>query len=187
MLRCTPGILLSEAQPLLRVFMSLCLFLVASFTFYLAETDPDLGPAKDADDNVISFVSLDTSESPFSGSGDEDPAGALIVSNVTSDGFHVTWDSNKHVGFESYTVEVKDFSGKWSEEVHLRKEVTATRIYGLRAFTEYQVRLYGISDNQRSSLLEAVAVTGRNFHLGFIHSLISRVSTIKCTCIWFSE
>uniref|UniRef100_A0A8C1EHC1 Tenascin Ca n=1 Tax=Cyprinus carpio carpio TaxID=630221 RepID=A0A8C1EHC1_CYPCA len=38
--------------------------------------------------------------------------------------------------------------------------VNDTRICGLKASTEYQVRLYGISNNQRSSLLEAVAVTG---------------------------
>ncbi|KAI7813166.1 putative tenascin-like [Triplophysa rosa] len=134
----------------------------ASFTFYIAETDPELSSANDSEDNVISFVSLDTLESPFSGSGDEDPPDTLIVSNVTSDGFDLMWDSNKHVGFESYTVEVKDFSGKWSEDVHLQKEVTATRIHGLRASTEYQVRLYGKSNDQRSSLLDAVAVTAPN-------------------------
>uniref|UniRef100_A0A8C1EH65 Tenascin Ca n=1 Tax=Cyprinus carpio carpio TaxID=630221 RepID=A0A8C1EH65_CYPCA len=45
--------------------------------------------------------------------------------------------------------------------------VNDTRICGLKASTEYQVRLYGISNNQRSSLLEAVAVTGINLLLGF--------------------
>lgn len=141
-------------------------FFVASFTFYIAETDPELNSANDSDDNVISFVFLDTSENPFMGSGDEDPPDTLIVSNVTSDGFDLMWDSNKHVGFESYTIEVKDFSGKWSEDVHLHKEVTTTRIQGLRASTEYQVRLYGKSKDQRSSLLDTVAVTGINFLLG---------------------
>uniref|UniRef100_A0A673JYV2 Tenascin-like n=1 Tax=Sinocyclocheilus rhinocerous TaxID=307959 RepID=A0A673JYV2_9TELE len=62
--------------------------------------------------------------------------------------------------FLVYTVELKDFSGKWKEEVHLHGEVNDTKIRGLKASTEYQVRLYGISNNQRSSLLEAVAVTG---------------------------
>uniref|UniRef100_A0A672RMD0 Tenascin-like n=1 Tax=Sinocyclocheilus grahami TaxID=75366 RepID=A0A672RMD0_SINGR len=62
--------------------------------------------------------------------------------------------------FLVYTVELKDFSGKWKEEVHLHGEVNDTKIRGLKASTEYQVRLYGISNNQRSSILEAVAVTG---------------------------
>uniref|UniRef100_A0A672KJN0 Tenascin-like n=1 Tax=Sinocyclocheilus grahami TaxID=75366 RepID=A0A672KJN0_SINGR len=62
--------------------------------------------------------------------------------------------------FLVYTVELKDFSGKWKEEVHLHGEVNDTKIRGLKASTEYQVRLYGISNSQRSSLLEAVAVTG---------------------------
>ncbi|XP_050965710.1 tenascin isoform X4 [Labeo rohita] len=131
----------------------------ASFTFYLANTFPEFGSAKGSDDNVISFVSLDNSEIPFSGSGYEDPTGTLTVSNITSDGFDLAWESNKHVGYDSYTVELKDFSGKWKEEVHLHAEVNDTKIRGLKASTEYQVRLYGISNNQRSSLLEAVAVT----------------------------
>lgn len=144
-------------------FIRCCLFLVASFTFYLANTFPELGSAKDTDDNVISFVPLDNSESPFSGRGYEDPAGALTVSNVTSDGFDLSWESNLHIGYDSYTVELKDFSGKWNKEVHLNVEVNDTIIRGLRASTEYQVRLYGISNNQRSSLLETVAVTGINY------------------------
>ncbi|XP_059405429.1 tenascin isoform X3 [Carassius carassius] len=131
----------------------------ASFTFYLANTFPELGSAKGTDDNVISFVSLDNSEIPFSGSGHEDPTGTLTVSNVTSEGFDLAWESHKHTGYDSYTVELKDFSGKWKEEVHLHGEVNDTKIRGLKASTEYQVRLYGISNKQRSSLLEAVAVT----------------------------
>uniref|UniRef100_A0A673JRY1 Tenascin-like n=1 Tax=Sinocyclocheilus rhinocerous TaxID=307959 RepID=A0A673JRY1_9TELE len=75
--------------------------------------------------------------------------------------------------FLVYTVELKDFSGKWKEEVHLHGEVNDTKIRGLKASTEYQVRLYGISNNQRSSLLEAVAVTGINFLLGFTSSSTS--------------
>uniref|UniRef100_A0A8C1EJ65 Tenascin Ca n=1 Tax=Cyprinus carpio carpio TaxID=630221 RepID=A0A8C1EJ65_CYPCA len=51
--------------------------------------------------------------------------------------------------------------------------VNDTRICGLKASTEYQVRLYGISNNQRSSLLEAVAVTGINLLLGFNVSDVS--------------
>lgn len=151
--------------------MCFCLFLVASFTFYLANTFPELGSPKGTDDNVISFVSLDNSEIPFSGSRYKDPTGTLTVSNVTSDGFDLAWESHKHIGYDSYTVELKDSSGKWKEEVHLHGEVNDTRIRGLKASTEYQVRLYGISNNQRSSLLEAVAVTGINFLLGFTSSV----------------
>ncbi len=155
-----------------------CLFLVASFTFYLANTFPELGSAKGTDDNVISFVSLDNSEIPFSGSEYEDPTGTLALSNVTSEGFDLAWESNKYAGYDSYTVELKDFSGKWKEEVHLHGEVNDTKIRGLKASTEYQVRLYGISNNQRSSLLEAVAVTGIHFLLGF-KSSVSAITTLR--------
>uniref|UniRef100_A0A8C1EGI9 Tenascin Ca n=1 Tax=Cyprinus carpio carpio TaxID=630221 RepID=A0A8C1EGI9_CYPCA len=58
--------------------------------------------------------------------------------------------------------------------------VNDTRICGLKASTEYQVRLYGISNNQRSSLLEAVAVTGINLLLGFKSSVrFSAIATLK--------
>uniref|UniRef100_A0A8C1WBP7 Zmp:0000000846 n=1 Tax=Cyprinus carpio TaxID=7962 RepID=A0A8C1WBP7_CYPCA len=79
----------------------------------------------------------------------------------------VTASTGERLLLKNYTVELKDFSGKWKEEVHLHGEVNDTRIRGLKASTEYQVRLYGISNNQRSSLLEAVAVTGINLLLGF--------------------
>ncbi|XP_021332060.1 tenascin isoform X4 [Danio rerio] len=132
----------------------------ASFTFYLANAFPEFGSAKGADDNIISFVSLENSETPFSGSGLEDPiGGSFTISNVSSHGFDLMWDSNKLSGFDSFTVEVTDFSGMWKEEVHLNGKVNDTKIRGLKSSTEYQVRLYGLSNNQRSSLLEAVAVT----------------------------
>ncbi|XP_056110839.1 tenascin isoform X2 [Rhinichthys klamathensis goyatoka] len=150
----------------------------ASFTFYLANTFPELGSAKGTDDNVISFVPLDNSESPFSGSGYEDPTGTLTVSNVTSDGFDLSWESNMHIGYDSYTVELKDFSGKWNKEVHLNGEVNGTKIRGLRASTEYQVRLYGISNNQRSSLLEAVAVTAQSTSPDVVALTVKSVSTM---------
>ncbi|KAK7163953.1 hypothetical protein R3I94_002621 [Phoxinus phoxinus] len=150
----------------------------ASFTFYLANTFPELGSAKGTDDNVISFVPLDNSEIPFSGSGYEDPTGTLTVSNVTSDGFDLSWESNLHIGYDSYTVELKDFSGKWNKEVHLHGEVNDTRIRGLRASTEYQVRLYGISNNQRSSLLEAVAVTAQSTSPEVVALTVKSVSTM---------
>uniref|UniRef100_A0A8C1EH44 Tenascin Ca n=1 Tax=Cyprinus carpio carpio TaxID=630221 RepID=A0A8C1EH44_CYPCA len=79
----------------------------------------------------------------------------------------VTASTGERLLLKNYTVELKDSSGKWKEEVHLHGEVNDTRICGLKASTEYQVRLYGISNNQRSSLLEAVAVTGINLLLGF--------------------
>lgn len=148
-------------------FMCSCLFPVASFTFYLANAFPEFGSAKGADENIISFVSLENSETPFSGSGLEDPIGdSFTISNVSSHGFDLMWDSNKLAGFDSFTVEVTDFSGMWKEEVHLNGKVTDTKIRGLKSSTEYQVRLYGLSNNQRSSLLEAVAVTGIGFLLG---------------------
>ncbi|XP_056313262.1 tenascin isoform X7 [Danio aesculapii] len=153
----------------------------ASFTFYLANAFPEFGSAKGADDNIISFVSLENSETPFSGSELEDPiGGSFTISNVSSHGFDLMWDSNKLAGFDSFTVEVTDFSGMWKEEVHLNGKVNDTKIRGLKSSTEYQVRLYGLSNNQRSSLLEAVAVTApKSTSPDVVALTVKRVSTTQ--------
>ncbi|TRZ01297.1 hypothetical protein DNTS_018629 [Danionella cerebrum] len=130
----------------------------SSFTFYLANPFPELSSSTNSEENLISFVSL---ESSFSGSGFEDLRGSLNVSNVTSDGFALTWETNKLAGFDSYAVEVNDFSGIW-KEVPLEGKVNEAEIRGLRPSTEYQARLYGVSKSERSLLLEAVAVTAKS-------------------------
>ncbi|MBN3299486.1 TENA protein, partial [Amia calva] len=91
------------------------------------------------------------------GMGREDDIGALTVVGATSDGFHLSWNME---AFDSYTVECRDTMGLWDKmETHLPGDATGTRIRGLRAATAYQIRLYGIINNQRSTPLEAVAVT----------------------------
>ncbi|XP_026863761.2 tenascin isoform X2 [Electrophorus electricus] len=131
----------------------------ASFTFYLANSFPELNTTKDSDDNFISFTSLEISESQRTGTGHEDLPGTLTVSNITSDGFDISWVPKPHILFDSYIVEIQDFSGKFNHEVHLHGQAASSRIHDLHASTKYQIRLYGISNSQRSSPLEAVAIT----------------------------
>lgn len=107
---------------------------------------------------------------------DEEP-GTLTVSGVMHDGFDLSWNLTAHSIYDSFTVEYTDIRQLWDmREVPLPGDVTATSIRGLKALTEYQIKLYGEIQNQRSALLEAVAVTGitaffriRDAQCSFLH------------------
>lgn len=137
-------------------------FFVASFTFYLAGSDDrEPTPRTGSDDNVISFVYLDPSDTQFSGMEPEDELGTLTVSGITPEGFDLSWKLKDHAVYDSFAVECKDTQRLWDvREVQLPGDVAGSRIQGLRPLTEYQIKLYGITTSQRSALLEAVAVTG---------------------------
>ncbi|XP_044189676.1 tenascin isoform X3 [Thunnus albacares] len=133
----------------------------ASFTFYLSDSDDrELTTPAGSEDNVISFAYLDTSESHFSGTEPDDELGTLTISGATPDGFDLTWELKGHGVYDSFAVEYKDTQRlQDAREVRLPGNATGSRIQGLNASTEYQLKLYGITGSQRSALLEAVAVT----------------------------
>ncbi|XP_042079200.1 tenascin isoform X4 [Haplochromis burtoni] len=133
----------------------------ASFTFYLADSDDrELATPTGLEDNVISFVYLDPSESQFSGTEPEDEPGVLTVSSVTSDGFDLSWKLKARGVYDSFALEYKDTQRLWDmREVQLPGDAHGSRIHGLTASTEYLIKLYGITGSQRAALLEAVAIT----------------------------
>uniref|UniRef100_A0A6Q2ZAM7 Zmp:0000000846 n=1 Tax=Esox lucius TaxID=8010 RepID=A0A6Q2ZAM7_ESOLU len=66
-----------------------------------------------------------------------------------------------HFAYDSYVLECRDTLGLWDvKEVHLHGDATGSKIQGLRESTKYRVKLYGIINSQRSTPLEAVAITG---------------------------
>ncbi|XP_036070292.1 tenascin isoform X1 [Oryzias melastigma] len=131
----------------------------ASFTFYLAISDDrELTASAASEDNLISFVYLNPPESHFSGTEPEDTLGTLTVSGVTPDGFDLTWKANQV--YDNFTVEYKESLPLGDvREVQLPGDASGSRIRGLKASTEYQIKLYGVKNSQRSALLEAVAFT----------------------------
>ncbi|MBN3323873.1 TENA protein, partial [Atractosteus spatula] len=132
----------------------------SSFTFYLADSILELTTPQISEDNVFSFMPLDNTDPEFSGMGHEDEIGALKVWGVTADGFRLSWDTEAYNEYDSYVVECRDTVGLWEKlETLLPGDSTGTVIRGLRAATEYRVKLYGVTASQRSSPLEAVAVT----------------------------
>nr|XP_033502701.1 tenascin isoform X4 [Epinephelus lanceolatus] len=134
----------------------------ASFTFYLADSDDrELTTPTGSEDNVISFVYLDPLESQFPvGTEPEDELEKLTISGITPDGFDLSWKLNAHSVYDSLAVECKDTQRLWDvRKFQLPGDANGSRIQGLNASTEYQIKLYGIAGSQRSALLEAVAVT----------------------------
>lgn len=154
-------------------FLDLCLFvfLVASFTFYLADSDDrELTTPTGSEDNVISFVYLDPSESQISvGMEPDNELGKLTISGITPDGFDLSWKLKALSIYDSLAVEYKDTQRLWDvREVQLPGDATGSRIQSLNASTEYQIKLYGLTSSQRSALLEAVAVTGISFSFSLL-------------------
>ncbi|XP_072228122.1 tenascin-like [Leuresthes tenuis] len=133
----------------------------ASFTFYLADSDDrKLVTPKGSEDNVISFVYLEPSESQFSGTEPEDEHGSLTISGITPDGFDLSWKLKPQDVYDNFAVEYEDTQRLWDvRQVQLPGDAHGSRISGLNASTEYQIKLYGLKNSQRSALLEAVAVT----------------------------
>ncbi|XP_049460143.1 tenascin isoform X1 [Epinephelus fuscoguttatus] len=134
----------------------------ASFTFYLADSDDrELTTPTGSEDNVISFVYLDPLESQFPvGTEPEDELEKLTISGIAPDGFDLSWKLDAHSVYDSLAVECKDTQRLWDvRKFQLPGDANGSRIQGLNASTEYQIKLYGIAGSQRSALLEAVAVT----------------------------
>lgn len=140
----------------------LVVFLVASFTLYLSDSDDhELSSSPGSEDDTVSFVFLDSSESQFSGAEPEDKLGTLTISGVMADGFDLSWNLTSHRVYDRFSVEYRDTQRLWDvREFQLPGDATGSRIQGLQASTEYQLKLYGIRSSQRTELLEAVAVTG---------------------------
>lgn len=132
---------------------------LASFTFYLADPDDrELTPPTASEDSPINSVSLDPQ---LSGTEPEDGPGALAVSGIAHDGFVLSWNLTARALYDSFAVEFSDIQQLWDvQEVLLPGDATGASIRGLKALTEYQIKLSGVIGNQRSALLEAVAVTG---------------------------
>uniref|UniRef100_A0A669DF34 Tenascin C n=1 Tax=Oreochromis niloticus TaxID=8128 RepID=A0A669DF34_ORENI len=131
------------------------------------------------EDNVISFVYLDPSESQFSGTEPEDEPGVLTISSVTSDGFDLSWKLKARGVYDSFALEYKDTQRLWDmREVQLPGDAHGSRIHGLTASTEYLIKLYGITGSQRAALLEAVAITGLSTPRGLHFSEVTDSSAV---------
>uniref|UniRef100_G3PTD5 Zmp:0000000846 n=1 Tax=Gasterosteus aculeatus TaxID=69293 RepID=G3PTD5_GASAC len=112
-----------------------------------------------------------------------EPEDELTVSGVTPDGFDLTWTLKAHGVYDSLTVAYKDARPlRDAREAQLPGDAAGSRIRGLNASTEYQIKLYGITGSQRSALLEAVAVTVSQPVVGELY--ISNITSESFSISW---
>uniref|UniRef100_A0A4W3HYK5 Tenascin C n=1 Tax=Callorhinchus milii TaxID=7868 RepID=A0A4W3HYK5_CALMI len=83
----------------------------------------------------------------------------LSVSNVTSDGFTLTWTTDDSA-FDIFHIKIRDSQKESAPLDHsVAGELRTADIRGLRDGTEYEITVHGIAEGQRSQALSTVANT----------------------------
>lgn len=84
----------------------------------------------------------------------------LVISNVTSDRFSLSWQTGKNT-FDNFVVEVREAAAPSQAMGRtLSGDTRSTVMAGLRASTQYNVKLYGSTGGQNTQPLHDVATTG---------------------------
>lgn len=88
----------------------------------------------------------------------------LVVSNITSDRFSLSWRTGENA-FDNFIVEVRE-SALPSQAMGrtLPGEVRSTVMAGLKASTRYNIKLYANAGGQNTQPLFDVATTGITLH-----------------------
>lgn len=88
----------------------------------------------------------------------------LVVSNITSDRFSLSWRTGEKA-FDNFIVEVRE-SALPSQAMGraLPGEVRSTVMAGLKASTSYNIKLYGSTGGRNTQPLFDVATTGITLH-----------------------
>uniref|UniRef100_A0A8C5AD26 Tenascin C n=1 Tax=Gadus morhua TaxID=8049 RepID=A0A8C5AD26_GADMO len=109
------------------------------------------GVSKGSRTNAVSSVASTAAEPDLS---------RLVVSNITSDRFSLSWQTGEKA-FHNFIVEVRE-SATPSRAMGraLSGDARATVMTGLKAATQYDIKLYASSGGQNSQPLFAVATTG---------------------------
>ena len=86
--------------------------------------------------------------------------GNLYVSNLTSEGFSMSWNGTQgHV--DGYVLEIIDSDWLTEPREHnISGDVRSYDVIGLRPSTDYVAYLYGVSKGSRTNAVSSVASTG---------------------------
>lgn len=118
--------------------------------------------------NEYIFLSLIANEPDLSG---------LVVSNITSDRFSLSWRAGEKA-FDNFVVEVRE-SALPSQAMGrvLPADVRSTVMAGLKASTSYGIKLYGSARGRNTQPLFALATTGIASHAFLVpETVLYRVS-----------
>lgn len=106
--------------------------------------------------NILYFPPLHVAEEP--------DLSNLVVSNITSDRFSLSWQTGQKP-FDNFIVELRE-SAMPSQAMGrvVPGDVRSTVMAGLKASTSYDIKLYGSAGAQNTQALFGVATTGISLH-----------------------
>lgn len=84
----------------------------------------------------------------------------LFVSDVTADSFRLSWAASEDT-FDRFVIKIRDSKRvAHPQEYSVRGDERTKVLTGLMSGTEYEIELYGVTLDQRSQPITAVAHTG---------------------------
>ncbi|XP_067341371.1 tenascin-like isoform X4 [Channa argus] len=102
----------------------------------------------------------------------------LFISDVTADGFRVSWTSSEDM-FDRFVIKIRDSKRlAHPQEYSVRGDERTKVLTGLMSGTEYEIELYGVTLDQRSQPITAVAQTGLSSPKGLYFSDVTDSSAI---------
>uniref|UniRef100_A0A3B5MRE7 Uncharacterized protein n=1 Tax=Xiphophorus couchianus TaxID=32473 RepID=A0A3B5MRE7_9TELE len=101
-----------------------------------------------------------TAEEPDLSNLAEPEVDQLFVSDITADGFRLSWTANEDQ-FDRFVIKIRDSKRlAHPQEYNVRGSERTKVITGLMSGTEYEFELYGLTLDQRSQPITGVAQTG---------------------------
>nr|XP_023651336.1 tenascin-like isoform X2 [Paramormyrops kingsleyae] len=112
----------------------------------------------------------------------EPEVGTLLVSNVTSESFTISWNGTDGI-FEGYVLEIIDSNWLFEPmEYNLSHNALSHEITGLSASTDYVAYLYGVVKGVRTQAVSAVATTATEPHLARL--VVFNVTSDRLSLSW---
>ncbi|XP_053551450.1 tenascin [Bombina bombina] len=114
--------------------------------------------------------------STFATTEREPEVGNLLVSNITPEGFHLSWSADDN-GFDNFVIKISDAQKQYKPIMITVPGSDRKRVVtGLRDGTDYEIELYGVASGQRSLPVKGVATTALGSPKGLSFSDITENS-----------
>ncbi|XP_028458210.1 tenascin isoform X5 [Perca flavescens] len=102
----------------------------------------------------------------------------LFVSDVTADGFRLSWTADEDL-FDRYVIKIRDSKRLAHPKEYSVRGDERTKVFtGLMSGTEYEIELYGVTLDQRSQPITGVAQTGLSTPRGLSFSDVTDSSAV---------
>ncbi|KAE8583665.1 hypothetical protein XENTR_v10020614 [Xenopus tropicalis] len=106
----------------------------------------------------------------------EPEVGNLLVSKITSDSFHLSWNADES-GFDNFILKIRDAKQQFEPiTLTVPGSERSSLVTGLRDGTEYDIELVGVASGQRSPPIKGMATTALGSPKGLSFSDITENS-----------